>query len=61
MSNWLNNSIVYEIYPQSFYDTNNDGIGDLQGIIQKLGYIILEEIHIIMNTGWILMKQEKRF
>lgn len=39
MKNWLNNAVVYEIYPQSFYDTNNDGIGDLQGIIQKLDYI----------------------
>lgn len=39
MKNWLNDAVVYEIYPQSFYDTNNDGIGDLQGIIQKLDYI----------------------
>ena len=39
MKNWLNNAVVYEIYPQSFYDANNDGIGDLKGIIQKLDYI----------------------
>lgn len=39
MANWLNDAVVYEIYPQSFYDTNGDGIGDLQGIIQKLDYI----------------------
>ncbi len=39
MSNWLNDAVVYEIYPQSFYDSNNDGIGDLQGILQKLDYI----------------------
>ncbi|WP_265182716.1 hypothetical protein [Mycoplasma mycoides] len=32
-------AIVYEIHPQSFYDTNNDGIGDLQGIIKKLDYL----------------------
>lgn len=36
---WLNQAIVYEIYPQSFYDTNGDGIGDLRGIIEKLDYI----------------------
>lgn len=36
MKNWLNNAVVYEIYPQSFYDTNNDGIGDLKGITKKL-------------------------
>jgi len=39
MNNWLENAVVYEIYPQSFYDTNGDGIGDLRGIIEKLDYI----------------------
>lgn len=39
MKNWLNSAIVYEVYPQSFYDTNGDGIGDLRGIIEKLDYI----------------------
>jgi len=39
MANWLNNAVVYEIYPQSFYDANGDGIGDLKGIISKLDYI----------------------
>lgn len=32
-------SVVYQIWPRSFYDTNHDGIGDLQGIIQKLDYL----------------------
>lgn len=36
---WLSNAIFYEIYPQSFKDTNSDGIGDFQGIIEKLDYI----------------------
>lgn len=36
---WLTNAIFYEIYPQSFNDTNGDGIGDFQGIIEKLDYI----------------------
>ncbi len=39
MANWLNEAVVYEIYPQSFFDSNGDGIGDLQGILQKLDYI----------------------
>lgn len=39
MVNWLENSVFYEIYPQSFNDTNGDGIGDFQGIIDKLDYI----------------------
>lgn len=36
---WLNDAVFYEIYPQSFYDTNSDGIGDINGIIEKLPYI----------------------
>ena len=39
MPSWLSNAIFYEIYPQSFYDTNGDGIGDLNGITAKLDYI----------------------
>lgn len=39
MGNWLRNAVVYEVYPQSFYDSNGDGIGDLKGLIQKLDYI----------------------
>ena len=39
MVDWLENSVFYNIYPQSFYDSNDDGIGDLQGITQKLEYI----------------------
>lgn len=33
------NKVVYQIYPKSFYDSNNDGIGDLNGITEKLDYI----------------------
>ncbi|MCM1523380.1 MAG: alpha-amylase family glycosyl hydrolase [Ruminococcus sp.] len=36
---WLDNAVFYEIYPQSFCDSNGDGIGDFNGIISKLGYI----------------------
>jgi maltose alpha-D-glucosyltransferase/alpha-amylase len=36
---WVNHAVFYQIYPQTFYDSNGDGIGDLNGIIQKLDYI----------------------
>lgn len=39
MGKWLNDAIFYEIYPQSFCDSNGDGIGDINGIISKLDYI----------------------
>lgn len=39
MAKWLDNAVFYEIYPQSFNDTNGDGIGDFNGIIEKLDYI----------------------
>lgn len=39
MSQWWKEAVVYQIYPRSFYDSNGDGFGDLQGVIQKLDYI----------------------
>jgi glycosidase len=36
---WLHTALFYQIYPQTFFDSNGDGIGDLEGIIQKLDYV----------------------
>lgn len=44
MKHWWQKATIYQIYPKSFKDSNGDGIGDLQGIIQKLDY--LEELGI---------------
>ena len=39
MPEWLKDAAFYEIYPQSYNDTNGDGIGDFDGITEKLDYI----------------------
>jgi alpha-glucosidase len=36
---WWKHAVLYEIYPRSFQDSNNDGIGDLNGITQRLDYL----------------------
>src|SRR6195256_6597481 len=36
---WWQDAVFYEIYPRSFADSNNDGIGDLKGIASKLDYV----------------------
>lgn len=46
---WYKESIVYQIYPRSFKDSNNDGIGDIRGIIEKVDY--LKELGI--NVVWL--------
>lgn len=47
--NWWHQNIVYQIYPQSFNDTNGDGIGDLPGVTQKLDYLQ----NLGVNTLWL--------
>jgi alpha-glucosidase len=36
---WWRGAVIYEIYPRSFMDTNDDGVGDLPGIIERLDYV----------------------
>ncbi|MDV2884836.1 alpha-glucosidase [Alkalihalophilus pseudofirmus] len=43
---WWQKEVIYQIYPKSFYDSNNDGIGDIRGITEKLDY--LETLGITM-------------
>ena len=45
---WWKSSVVYQVYPQSFKDTNHDGIGDLKGVTEKLPY--LSKL-VLMSSG----------
>lgn len=51
MSNkkWWEEAIIYQIYPRSFQDTNEDGVGDIEGILQRLDYVQ----SLGVNTLWI--------
>lgn len=44
---WWHDAVIYQIYPRSFMDANNDGIGDLTGIIYKLDYLKQLAINVI--------------
>ncbi len=46
---WWKESVVYQVYPRSFKDSNGDGIGDLQGLISKLDYLK----HLGIDVIWI--------
>jgi maltose alpha-D-glucosyltransferase/alpha-amylase len=46
---WFHRAVFYQVYPQSFYDANGDGIGDLAGLIEKLPYIA----SVGCNAVWI--------
>ncbi|WP_250034893.1 alpha-amylase family glycosyl hydrolase [Paractinoplanes maris] len=44
---WLADAVMYEIYPQSFADSNGDGVGDLRGVIDKLDHIASLGVNVI--------------
>ncbi|MEE2690757.1 MAG: alpha-glucosidase [Pseudomonadota bacterium] len=39
MDEWWRGGVVYQVYPRSFCDSNDDGVGDLQGVVSKLDYL----------------------
>ncbi|MDU2492009.1 MAG: alpha,alpha-phosphotrehalase [Clostridium celatum] len=51
-------SVVYQIYPKSFNDSNGDGIGDIRGIIQKLDYIKTLGVNYIWLTPMYISPQK---
>ena len=44
---WWKEAVAYQIYPRSFMDSNGDGIGDIQGIIEKLDYLVYLGVDVI--------------
>lgn len=44
---WWQNSVVYQIYPQTFNDSNHDGVGDLAGIIPKIPYLVQLGVDVV--------------
>ena len=52
------NKVVYQIYPKSFYDSNDDGIGDLNGITKKLDYLQYLGIDYIWITPFFISPQK---
>ncbi len=47
---WWKHAVIYEIYPRSFQDTNGDGIGDIDGIIQRLDYLQSLKVNAVWLT-----------
>ena len=52
------NKVVYQIYPKSFMDSNNDGFGDIRGIISKLDYLQNLGVDIIWSTPLFVSPQK---
>jgi len=53
MARWQDVNGIYQIYPRSFKDSNGDGIGDLPGITEKLGYLKGDEGSLGIDAIWI--------
>lgn len=54
----LKKSVVYQIYPKSFNDSNGDGIGDLRGVTEKLGYLKMLGVDYIWLTPFYISPQK---
>lgn len=50
---WWYGSVVYHIYPRSFYDASGDGLGDLKGITEKLDYLAGKSNSLGVNAIWL--------
>jgi alpha-glucosidase len=49
---WWRSAVIYQIYPRSFADANNDGSGDIQGVIQNIDYLVELGVDAIWFSPW---------
>lgn len=49
---WWREGVIYQIYPRSFADSNGDGIGDIQGIIDRLDYLVELGVDAVWYSPW---------
>lgn len=52
-NDWWRRAVFYQLYPRSFQDSNNDGIGDLQGIISRLDYLAGHDDSLGVDAIWL--------
>ncbi|PJZ46970.1 alpha-glucosidase [Leptospira brenneri] len=50
---WWKEAVIYQIYPRSFQDSNGDGIGDLEGIIERLDYLAGSKDSLGIDAIWL--------
>jgi len=50
---WFRNTVLYQIYPRSFFDSSGDGVGDLRGITQKLRYLNGDDDSLGVGAIWL--------
>lgn len=55
---WWEEAIIYQVYPRSFQDTNEDGFGDITGIIKRLDYIQSLGVNTLWITPMVMSNQE---
>lgn len=54
----LGKKVIYQIYPKSFFDSNNDGVGDIPGIIEKIDYLAKLNIDMIWFNPFYVSPQK---
>src|SRR5574340_316911 len=58
---WWKHGIVYQIYPRSFQDSNGDGVGDLQGVIDRSDYLgVHPDFGDLATMDWLIDEAHRR-